>query len=233
MLRDLLCCFSSNSSSSLNNNNIACLFHLFIFIAADIMRPGLYSCEPCLRKAMDWFPIQWNLKKLPEMCIDQAGFERENFFCNVCEESYIDELNKDYGGCDGGTQLMGSLLERFIKHASANLRLSKEAYDSDPKTIQLREMASRAIASYSNRSDADTMKDHRAEHQRAIATNTLSTLIDISNSLRVIARCTLRTSDLNRGNIVLIDMPPRCGPEEMPEECLWKFPLDENEDEEN
>ncbi|CZR46119.1 uncharacterized protein FPRO_11566 [Fusarium proliferatum ET1] len=100
-------------------------------------------------------------------------------------------------------------------------------------TQQLREMASRAIASHSNRSDADTMKDHRAEHKRAVATKTLSTLIDISNSLRVIAQCTLHTSGLDREMTKLIEMPARCGPEEMPEECLWKFPLDENEDEGN
>lgn len=128
---------------------------------------------------------------------------------------------------------MGSLLERFIKHASDNRLITKEAYDSDPKTIQLREMASRAIASYLNRSDADTMKDYRAEHKRAVATNTLSTLIDISNSLRIIAQCTLHKSGLEAGIADLLEMPARCGPEEMPEECLWKFPLDENEDEEN
>lgn len=128
---------------------------------------------------------------------------------------------------------MGSLLERFIKHASGNLLITKEAYDSDPKTIQLREMASRAIASHSNRSDADSMKDHRAEHKRAVATNTLSTLIYISNSLRVIAQCTLHTSGLDCGMTKLIEMPARCGPEEMPEECLCKFPLDDNEDEGN
>ncbi|KAF5566059.1 bypass of stop codon 6 [Fusarium phyllophilum] len=181
---------------------------------------------------MDWFPIESNLKKIPEMCIDEDGFDRENFDCNPCN-NYSEDFDEHYGGCDGGTRRMGSLLERFIKHAIANLLITKEAYDSDPKTIQLRKMASRAIASYSNRSDADTMKDHRAEHQRTVATNTLSTLIDISNSLRVIAQCTLHTSGLNRGITELIDMPPRCGPEEMPEECLWKFPLDENEDEEN
>ncbi|KAF5718372.1 bypass of stop codon 6 [Fusarium globosum] len=209
---------------------IACLFHLFISTAADTMRPGLYSCEPCLRKAMDWYPIETSLKQLPGICIDEEGFDRENFFCNVCEEYSVD-FDDDYGGCDGDTQRMGSLLERFIKHARDNCHITKEAYDSDPKTIQLREMASRAIASHSNRSDADTMKDHRAEHKRAVATNTLSTLIDISNSLRVIAQCTLHTSGLDLTK--LIEMPARCGPEEMPEECLWKFPLDENEDEEN
>ncbi|KAF5977914.1 hypothetical protein FCOIX_6246 [Fusarium coicis] len=182
-----------------------------ITLADLFRRPGLYSCEPCLRKAMDWFPIESNVKKLPEMCIDEAGL-----------------LTKSQG-----TQLMGSLLERFIQHASGSLHLTKEEYDSDSKTIQLREMASRAIASYSNRSNADTMKDHRAEHERCVATNTLSTLIDISNSLRVIAQCTLHTSGLNRGITELIDMPPRWGPKEMPEECLWKFPVDENKDEEN
>ncbi|KAG4267249.1 hypothetical protein FPRO04_04861 [Fusarium proliferatum] len=155
-------------------STIACLFHLFILTAADTMRPGLYSCEPCLRKAMDWYPIETSLKQLPDICIDEEGFDRENFFCNVCDEHSVDvDFSKDYGGCDGGTQRMGSLLERFIKHASDNLLITKKAYDSDPKTIQLREMASRAIASHSNRSDADSMKGHRAEHKRAVATNTL------------------------------------------------------------
>ncbi|RKL41266.1 hypothetical protein BFJ72_g5693 [Fusarium proliferatum] len=181
---------------------------------------------------MDWYPIETSLKQLPDICIDEEGFDRENFFCNVCEE-YSADFGEDYGGCDGGTQRMGSLLERFIKHARDNRLITKEAYDSDPKIIQLREMASRAIASHSNRSDAYTMKDHRAEHKRAVATNALSTLIDISNSLRVIAQCTLHTSGLDRGMTKLIEMPARCGPEEMPEECLWKFPFDENEDEEN
>ncbi|KAG4253234.1 hypothetical protein FPRO03_07194 [Fusarium proliferatum] len=198
------------------SSQIACLFHLFISTAADTMRPGLYSCEPCLRKAMDWYPIETSLKQLPDICIDEEGFDRENFFCNVCDEYSVDvDFGKDYGGCDGGTQRMGSLLERFIKHASDNLLITKKAYDSDPKTIQLREMAS------------------RAEHKRAVATNTLSTLIDISNSLRVIAQCTLHTSGLDRGMTKLIEMPARCGPEEMPEECLWKFPSDGNEDEGN
>ncbi|KAF5580061.1 bypass of stop codon 6 [Fusarium subglutinans] len=192
-------------------------FHLSVFIAADTMRPGLYSCEPCLRKAIDWFPK----KQIPEICIDEEDFNREEFLCEACDQVCFDYLEKkSYAGCDGGTQRMGSLLERFIKHIKVNRRMTKEAYNSHPKTIRLRKKARRAIASHSNRSDADTMKDHRAEHKRAVATNTLSTLIDISNSLRVIARATVNH-----------EMPPRCGPEKMPEECLWEFPLDENEDE--
>ncbi|KAG9497495.1 hypothetical protein J7337_010356 [Fusarium musae] len=186
---------------------------------------------------MDWFPSEANLKKIPKICIDEDGFNREEFLCEFCDGYQGDDMDESYVGCDGGTLRMGSLLERFIKHIKGNRRVTKEAYESNPKTIRLRKKARRAIASHSNRSDAYTMKDHRAEHERAVATNTLSTLIDISNSLRVIAQCTLHTScldrGLNRGNTELIDMPPRCGPEEMPEECLWKFPLDENEDEEN
>ncbi|KAF5578511.1 bypass of stop codon 6 [Fusarium pseudocircinatum] len=183
---------------------------------------------------MDWFPSETNLKKIPKICIDEEDFNREEFHCEVCDEVRIDYLDGESDPCcDGGTQRMGSLLERFIKHIKANRRMTEEAYNSNPKTIRLRKKARRAIASHSNRSDADTMKDHRAEHKRAVATNTLSTLIDISNSLRVIAECTLDRSDLNNGNTKSFDMPPRCGPEEMPEACLWKFPLDENEDEEN
>ncbi|KAF5697407.1 bypass of stop codon 6 [Fusarium mundagurra] len=182
---------------------------------------------------MDWFPSEKNRKRIPKICIDEEDFNREEFLCNVCDETFLDDMEKSYGGCDGGTQRMGVLLERFIKHIKANRRATKEAYDSNPKTTRLRQKAHRAIASHSNRSATDTMKDHRAEHERAVATNTLSTLIDISNSLRVIAQCTLHTSGLDREITKLIDMPPRCGPEEMPEECLWKFPLDEDEDEEN
>ncbi|KAF5639223.1 bypass of stop codon 6 [Fusarium sp. NRRL 52700] len=203
-------------------------------LVKDRLRPGLYSCEPCLRKAMDWFPIGTIFKNIPKSCIDEEGFNREQFFCNVCDEVDPDDLEKEkYAGCDGGTQRMGSLLEHFIEHIKVNRRMTKEAYDSDPKTIQLRKMARRAIAEYSNRSDADTMEDHRAEHKRAVATTKLSTLIDISNSLRVIAQCKLHESGLAAGSSNLLEMAPRCGPEEMPEECLWKFPLDENEDEEN
>ncbi|KAF5657393.1 bypass of stop codon 6 [Fusarium circinatum] len=125
---------------------------------------------------------------------------------------------------------MGSLLERFIKHIKVNRRMTKEAYDSDPKTIRLRKEARRAIASHSHRSEADTMKDYRAEHKRAVTTNTLSSLIGINNSLHIIAQCMLHNSGLAAGSSDLLEKPTRCGPEEMPEDCLWKFPLDENED---
>ncbi|KAF4494889.1 hypothetical protein FAGAP_8986 [Fusarium agapanthi] len=176
---------------------------------------------------MDWFPSGTVPKEIPKICIDEEGFNREEFFCDACDNVCFDYLEKEnYAGCDGGTQRMGSLLERFINHSKVNRRMTKEAYNSHPKTIRLRNKARRAIASYSNRSDADTMKDHRADHKRAVATNTLSTLIDISNSLRVIVQSTVYKSDLD-----VLKMPRRCGPEEMPEECLWKFPLDENEDE--
>ncbi|KAH7178789.1 hypothetical protein DER46DRAFT_696452 [Fusarium sp. MPI-SDFR-AT-0072] len=226
MLRDLLRCLFSNSdsSSSRSNNNIARSFHLLIFIAADIMRPGLYSCEPCLKKAMDWYPSKREPKEIPEICIDEEDFDREEFYCGNCG-----------GGedCDGGTQRMGSLLKRFIQHIKINRRLTKKAYDSKPKTIRLRKKASQAIASYSHRSAADSMKNHRAEHKRAIATNTLSCLIDINNSRRVIAQCTLHTSGFRSGITDAPQMPARCGPDKMPEECLWDFPLDEDEDEEN
>ncbi|SCV37016.1 uncharacterized protein FFB14_06378 [Fusarium fujikuroi] len=201
---------------------IVSLFYLLVFIAADTMRSGLYSCEPCLKKAMDWFPSKAEPKEIPAMCIDEEDFDREDFDCDPCGMD-----------CGGGTQRMGTLLERFIKHIKANRRVTKEAYDSNPETIRLRKKASRAIASHSNGDAAGSMKDHRAEHKRAVATNTLSTLIDISNSLRIIAQCTLHESGLEAGIADLLEMPARCGPEMMPEECLWKFPLDENEDEEN
>ncbi|KAF5547744.1 bypass of stop codon 6 [Fusarium mexicanum] len=176
---------------------------------------------------MYWFLSKAEPKKIPKMCIDEENFKREDFYCEVCD----DDMEKAYGDCDGGTQRMGTVLERFIKHIRANRRTVQEAYDSDPKTLRLRRKASRAIASYSNRPDADSMKDHRDEHKHAVATNTLSTLIDINNSLRVIAQCTLHKSGLRAGTSDLLEMPPRCGPEKMPEECLWEIPLDEDEEE--
>ncbi|TXC08072.1 hypothetical protein FocTR4_00004135 [Fusarium oxysporum f. sp. cubense] len=130
-----------------------------------------------------------------------------------------------------GTQRMGSLLERFIQHIKANRRLTKKAYDSKPKTIRLRKKASRAIASYSNRSAADSMKNHRAEHKRVIAINTLSCLIDISNTLRHIAYPAGATnSDVSSGSSTAAEMPVRCGPNKMPDECLWDLPSDEDEE---
>ncbi|EXA33678.1 hypothetical protein FOVG_14981 [Fusarium oxysporum f. sp. pisi HDV247] len=259
MLHDLLCCIFSNSSSSLSNNNvsisqqrlpsnIACLFHLFVFLASDTMRPGLYSCEPCLKKAIDWYPSKREPKKIPEICIDEEDFDREEFYCGNCDCGG--------GGCDGGTQRMGSLLERFIQHTKANRRLTKKAYDSKPKTIRLRKKASRAIASYSNRSAADSMKNHRAEHKRVIAINTLSCLIDISNTLRHIAQHGIpgcqelcvnaagcqqvsvspagaTNSDVSSGSSTAAEMPVRCGPNKMPDECLWDLPSDEDEEKEN
>jgi hypothetical protein len=151
---------------------------------------------------------------------------------------------------------MGSLLERFIQHTKASRRLTKQAYDSKPKTIRLRKKASRAIASYSNRSAADSMKNHRAEHKRVIATNTLSCLIDISNTLRHIAQHGIpgcqelcvnaagcqqvsvshagaTNSDVSSGPSTAAEMPVRCGPDKMPDECLWDLPSDEDEDKEN
>ncbi|KAJ4166133.1 hypothetical protein NW765_007360 [Fusarium oxysporum] len=229
MLHDLLCCIFSNSSSSLSNNNIARLFHLFVFIAANTI------CEPCLKKAMDWYPSKREPKKIPKICIDEEDFDREEFYCGNCD--------CEGGGCDGGTQRMGSLLERFIQHTKASRRLTKQAYDSKPKTIRLRKKASRAIASYSNRSAADSMKNHRAEHKRVIATNTLSCLIDISNILRHIAQHGIpgcqelcvnaagcqqvsvshagaTNSDVSSGPSTAAEMPVRCGPDKMPDECL-------------
>ncbi|KAF5687917.1 bypass of stop codon 6 [Fusarium denticulatum] len=175
---------------------------------------------------MDWFPSKTDPKKIPKICIDEEDFHREDFYCNVCDE----DLEKDYGTCEGGTQRMGILLERFIKHIKAHRRITKEAYDSNPKTIRLRKKASRAIASYSNKPAADSIKDHRAEHERTVATNTLSCLIDINNSLRVIAQCTLHTSGLAAGTPDLLEMPRRCGPEKMPDECVWDEDDDKDEE---
>ncbi|KAL5610211.1 hypothetical protein FOVSG1_004892 [Fusarium oxysporum f. sp. vasinfectum] len=155
-----------------------------------------------------------------------------------------------------GTRRMGSLLERFSQHTKANRHHTKKAYDSKPKTIRLRKKASRAIASYSNRSAADSMKNHRAEHKPVIAINTLSCLIDISNTLRHIAQHGIpgcqelcvnaagcqqvsvspagaTDSDVSSGPSTAAEMPVRCGPDKMPDECLWDLPSDEDEDKEN
>ncbi|EXL90390.1 hypothetical protein FOIG_16389 [Fusarium odoratissimum NRRL 54006] len=179
---------------------------------------------------MDWYPSKREPQKIPKICIDEEDFDREEFYCGNC----------DCGGgdCDSlsltrahGTQRMGSLLERFIQHIKANRRLTKKAYDSKPKTIRLRKKASRAIASYSNRSAADSMKNHRAEHKRVIAINTLSCLIDISNTLRHIAYPAGATnSDVSSGSSTAAEMPVRCGPNKMPDECLWDLPSDEDEE---
>ncbi|SCO55379.1 uncharacterized protein FFMR_12535 [Fusarium fujikuroi] len=199
------------------------------FIAADTMRPGLYSCEPCLRKAMDWYPSDSDPIMIPKICIDEEGFNREDFHCNVCDG----DMEKEHGACEGGTQRMGSLLKRYIKHIKANRRVTKEAYVSNPKTIRLFRKASRAIASYSNRTAADSTKDHHDEHKCADATETLSCLIDIKNSLRIIAQCALHISGLEAGIPDEPEMPARCDADMTLVERLGDFNLDELEDEEN
>ncbi|KAF5258335.1 hypothetical protein FOXYS1_11099 [Fusarium oxysporum] len=214
---------------------------------------------------MDWYPSKREPKKIPKICIDEEDFDREEFYCGNCD--------CEGGGCDGvsltrahdwnssaneiqGTQRMESLLECFIQHTKASRRLTKQAYDSKPKTIRLRKKASRAIASFSNRSAADSMKNHRAEHKRVIATNTLSCLIDISNILRHITQHGIpgcqelcvnaagcqqvsvshagaTNSDVSSGPSTAAEMPVRCGPDKMPDECLWDLPSDEDEDKVN
>ncbi|KAF4944987.1 hypothetical protein FGADI_12246 [Fusarium gaditjirri] len=171
-----------------------------------MVRPGLYSCEPCLKYAIDWSPNKTEPTRIPKICIDEKDFNREEFYCNVC-----DHLEGDYGGCDGGTQRMGSLLERFIQHIKANRRLTKAN----------RRLTKKASA-------ADSMKNHRAEHKSAVATNMLSCLIGMSNSLRLIAECTLHNSGFVPGIPNALKMPARYGPEKMPEECVWDSPSDED-----
>ncbi|KAK2133894.1 hypothetical protein NOF04DRAFT_1379764 [Fusarium oxysporum II5] len=206
------------------------LLYLFIVIAADTMRPGLYSCELCLKKAMDWYPSKREPQKIPKICIDEEDFDREEFYCGNC----------DCGGgdCDSlsltrahGTQRMGSLLERFIQHIKANRRLTKKAYDSKPKTIRLRKKASRAIASYSNRSAADSMKNHRAEHKRYGIPGCQELCVNAAGCQQVsVSPAGATNSDVSSGSSTAAEMPVRCGPNKMPDECLWDLPSDEDEE---
>ncbi|KAF9773279.1 hypothetical protein IL306_008944 [Fusarium sp. DS 682] len=128
-----------------------------------------------------------------------------------------------------GDERMGHVLFRFIKYIKANRRLTKGEYQSKRKTVHLRKKAERAIASVQMRYDSGPVGDRRAEHKHNVNTNMLGCMIDISNSLRVLAECTVHQHNVNGVAAIVghIQMPARCGPKELPEDCIWNLPSDE------
>ncbi|KAF4341440.1 hypothetical protein FBEOM_4601 [Fusarium beomiforme] len=157
---------------------------------------------------MAWVPGN---TKLPQLCAKVEDYDPDRFICDSCSEKEIFDI------CVS-SERMGHVLFCFVKHIEAMDHLNKEEYQSMLKTIRLRKKAKRAIASLAREDHPDTMKEQRAEHMNARhlaehagtqqGFNSMSHGIDNSTATGV------------------AQMPARCGPKEMPEDCIWNPPSD-------